>query len=240
MSGRATGWHIKHFPISTPADRNRKLVLLSVADQCNVDGTYSRPGVAALMAAWKFDRATVHRHLAWLIENGWLEEIEKGVGRGNATSYSMPKMVAACNGEVSQPATPPAEKVSQPPAGSVAIPPAARTTPRKRATEEMQPSLDGCAQPAQPAKPIERRVAEKVFERKTPKPAGKHAFVSTMKIATALLAAGWHPQQIEDAMVAASTISIGAVEIELNRRRDQTSTRSVDDARDAPGGRIKL
>lgn len=67
-------------------------------------------------------------------------------------------------------------------------------------------------------KPLEHRIAERVFERKTPRPAGRHAFPSTRQIARSLLDAGWPPQQIENAMVAASTISIGACEIELNRK----------------------
>lgn len=240
MSGRATGWVLKEFPITCVADRNRKLMLLGVADSANPEGEHARPGVQALMDEWAFDRATVHRHLAWLVKEGWLEETDKGVGRGNWTEYRLPKMVAACNQKRSQAATVTPDKGSQPDRESVAIPGSLSSSKTEEKDVVLQPSLDGATQPTQPAKPIERRVAEKVFERKTPKPAGKHAFVATMKIATALLAAGWHPQQIEDAMVAASTISIGAVEIELNRRRGQQSTRSVDDARDAPGGRIKL
>lgn len=79
-------------------------------------------------------------------------------------------------------------------------------------------ALDGLAAPPGEKK-LEQRIAERVFERKRPKPAGKHKFVSTRTIARALLDAGWKAQQIEDAMVAASTISIGACEIELNRKR---------------------
>lgn len=240
MSGKATGFVIEHFPITCQADRTRKLVLICVADAANQYGEHSEPGIPWICAKWGFDESTVKRHLAALVESGWLEVTKPGVGRGNKTEYRLPGMSAESavsppvKGRRKQEKT--AQDSDEKGAGSPELTTYSLTEVNGSDT---QPSLDGVAA-AQPAKPIERRIAERVFERKSPRPAGKHAFPSTMKIAVALLAAGWHPQQIEDAMVAASTISIGAVEIELNRRRDQQPTRSVDDARDAPGGRIKL
>lgn len=205
MSGKATGWALKHFPITTPADRNRKLVLVGVADQANADGTYARPGLASLMAEWKFDKATVIRHLNWLTDNGWLEVIEKGLGRGHATSYSLPKMVAHYAEKGSQAATVPEPERSQPDPGKVAIGDPALSL----STEE---NYEGPPTPA--PKPLERRIVERVWERKNPKPATP--FVAVVKIARKLLDAGWEPQRIEDAMVAVPTISIGWLEGNLN------------------------
>lgn len=94
MSGKATGWVLKHYPVTQSSDRTRKLVLLSVADAANQYGTYARPGLAVVCQEWAFDKTTVIRHLNALVEDGWLEVIEAGRGRGHATVYALPRMVA--------------------------------------------------------------------------------------------------------------------------------------------------
>lgn len=133
MSGRATGWVLRFFPITTAADRNRKLVLLGVADAANQYGRGARPGIQAIMAEWSFDKATVIRHLNWLKENGWLTETHKGRGRGDASIFDLTKMVADCDPsddlKTSQSATDNSQERSQSGPGKVAIGQGLTTSP---------------------------------------------------------------------------------------------------------------
>lgn len=242
VSGRATGWVLRHFPITTPADRNRKLVLIGVADAANQYGKGARPGLAVLGAEWSFDRSTVIRHLNWLKEHGWLEETHKGNGRGDASIFDLPKMVADCDPseseEESQTATLPPAKRSQSRARKVAksVSPTSSSTVENNGKETPELELESTP----PPKPIEKRIAERVWERKNPKPATK--FIAVVKIARTLLDAGWKPQQIEDAMVSVRTISVAWVEGELNKSHERpgAASRTVDEDRDSPGGRIAL
>jgi len=92
VSGNVVAWVFAHFPITTEGEsassaRSRKLVLSEVAESANRDFENAHPGIAAICAHWGFGRSTVIRHLNWLVEDGWLEVTEPGVGRGNATIY---------------------------------------------------------------------------------------------------------------------------------------------------------
>jgi hypothetical protein len=83
MSGICTGWVLKH----GPRDPRMRLVLIAIADAANRDGEHAHPGMAAVMDAAVSSERTVQRHLAKLIDEGWLEIEEDGGGRGKHTVY---------------------------------------------------------------------------------------------------------------------------------------------------------
>lgn len=92
MSGKATGWVLKNFPVLRSEDRTRKLILLSVADAANQYGEHARPGLRVVCSEWGFGKTTVIRHLNALVAEGWLAVTEQGQGRGHVTVYRIPGM----------------------------------------------------------------------------------------------------------------------------------------------------
>jgi len=84
-------------------------------------------------------------------------------------------------------------------------------------------------------------LARRVFAEKRPKPAGKRAFHATQSVATALLDAGWHCDDVFAALIAVPTITTGWCESWLNQHRKQRAVAAVDDAerRAAPGGIVQ-
>lgn len=127
-----------------------------------------------------------------------------------------------------------------------------RSAPRARSDEQAllaleelttQPNPDGLGSPVAPAgadddAPTGRGVAQRVWAARNPKPA--QPFVAVMKIADALIAAGWEPSDIERAMVVVPTISTRSCELELNRDRPRTPSAPIDTERSLPGGRVTL
>lgn len=93
MSGKATGWVLQHFPIERAADRNRKLVLLSVADAANQHGETARVAADVVCEEWGFDEKTVRRHLSDLVADGWLAIEQESRGRGGPKVYRLPGMI---------------------------------------------------------------------------------------------------------------------------------------------------
>lgn len=103
MSGRATGWVLRHGP--TPADVDRqgrpyggrarglRSVLVAVADAANPDGEHAHPGIDNVASAALYGRRQTVNLLAELVAEGWLQIEEVGGGRGMATVYCLPRMI---------------------------------------------------------------------------------------------------------------------------------------------------
>lgn len=71
-----------------------RLVLLTVADAANRDGEHAHPGLAAIVEGSLYGRAHVLATLARLLDEGWLVVEEEGGGRGRATVYRIPGVLA--------------------------------------------------------------------------------------------------------------------------------------------------
>lgn len=82
-----------------------------------------------------------------------------------------------------------------------------------------------------------RGITQRVWERRDKPPA--QPFVAVVKIAQALLDAGWSSTEVEDTMTTVPTISTRWCEAELNRR--QCKPEAIDTDREGPPvERIKL
>jgi hypothetical protein len=263
VSGIATGWVGKHGP--RPGDigadgvpygrevaRSLRAVLAPIADAANAQGERSYPGLTGIMDWTFYSRTHVIKLLQRLAEDGWIRIDEQGGGRGNATVYAVTIMQRRATekecGELTDDETPPpgnrstgAPRNSDVTAQSVHL----RVDPNGCTTEPPNgttaaPELTLLHPPAED-KPLEQMIAERVWEQLNPKPA--QPFVAVRKIAAALLKAGHKAQAIEDAMLAAPTISTRACELVLNRNRRGRAAPSVAPIiteRDGPEGRIIL
>lgn len=66
------------------------LTALALADHANHEGGSIFPTIATVARMTRQDRRTVQRHVRSMIESGWLEVVERGVGRANTTKYRIP------------------------------------------------------------------------------------------------------------------------------------------------------
>jgi hypothetical protein len=99
MSGQATGWVLRY----GPKDRAKRAVLLTIADAANRDGEHAHPGVTAMVEGSLYSRPTVLRHVAEMVEEGWLVIEQQGGGRGRATVYAIPGVKRSQDETVSPP-----------------------------------------------------------------------------------------------------------------------------------------
>lgn len=100
MSGKVTGWVLEHGPHPDHTDRHGvaygararglRAVLVTVADAANADGENAHPGADNVVRGSLYGRRQAGKILAELVEEGWLEVITQGGGRGNATVYRVP------------------------------------------------------------------------------------------------------------------------------------------------------
>lgn len=106
----------------------------------------------------------------------------------------------------------------------------ARATPTVEDQEEPMPSGDGgpvvtdlfgerpAAKSKDPNEEMAARIAKAVCEKKRPKPAGRNAYMGVRSVAIALLETDDHPaRHIYDGMMAAGTITIRSVELEISK-----------------------
>jgi hypothetical protein len=75
--------HGKRFP------RGVRLTLVTILDYANADGENAYPGEERLAADCCVSVRTIQRHIAWLLENGWLIEVKHGRKYGGASVYSV-------------------------------------------------------------------------------------------------------------------------------------------------------
>jgi len=127
------------------------------------------------------------------------------------------------------------------PQGALPIAPQGAPQSRPQARSKEQPVEQPTEQPAAPdVRATARALVKRVWDRCDPKPATP--FIGAAKIAERLLVAGHAEQAVEEAMVAAPTISTGAVELQLNRgaRGGRSPGPKLDTDRDAEAGRLYL
>lgn len=221
MSGNVVAWVYAHYPVLTEVDRNRKIVLSEVAEAANRDFENAHPGVATISAHWGLGRSTVLRHLAWLVDAGWIEVSVPGGGRGRATVYSVTKTVPMRDGLGNGPN---AETVPM-------------DDPKRSHSEPETVPMDGSSPITHPITPLPppaptpkeraRALAKRLFEERSPKPA--QSFVAIVGITERMLNAGHDENALYAAMLAVPTISIGWLEGKLNGPRQRNAKPSAGD-----------
>lgn len=251
MSAEAVGWVWRRSPY-----RGITLVVhLAIADSVNDQNEHELWMRQAVLATkCRTRRATVNEAIAKMVTDGYLELLVEGSGGANRYRFLMPSdapvvydsqpVRARPTRRRTEPAdplpldggarspntgcTPTAQGVRADRTGGVRQ---AYTEPKgTQVTQGEQPPATGSV-----AQPLVKRV----WDRSDPKPATP--FIGAVKIAERLLAAGWPADAVEDAMVEAPTISTGAVELVLNRRKPPArrgAAGPVSARRDAPEGRV--
>lgn len=99
MSGRCTGWVLRHGPRPDDVDRDGeaygqrargyRAVLVTIADAANAEGEHSHPGLEAIVDGSLYGRRQATRILGELEAEGWITVEERGGGRGKATVYTV-------------------------------------------------------------------------------------------------------------------------------------------------------
>jgi len=204
-------------------------VFTALALHANGSGEGARPKVDTIADMLDLSAAQVRRIIGnVLVPAGVVEKKPVVVGGrkvGNAYRLQRPVKPQAHTPIAPQGALPIA------PQGAPQSRPKARS--REQTTEHPKEQTPGPA-----TGPLARELCKRVWDRCDPKPATP--FIGAAKIAEKLLAAGHPASAIEDAMVAAPTISTGAVELQLNRGRRGAQARPIATDRDAPSGRLEL
>lgn len=250
MSAEATAWVWRRSPYKGVAFA----VHLAIADSVNDQNEYElwmRQAVLAVKARTR--RATVNTVLAQMIQDGFLDLLNEGTGGANRYRFRMPvsqpvvfesrpvkHRTATRKAPGPAPELPldgarPADTTCTPSAQGVR----GERAPGVRPARTEQKGTKATTQGENPgAGSIARDLVAAVWERSNPKPATP--YIGAVKIAERLLVAGHTPAAIEDAMVEAPTISTGAVEMALSRRRPARGAAApVKASRDAPEGRVR-
>lgn len=84
MSGRCTGWVLKH----GPRERAMRSVLIVIADAANADGEHSHPGLTTIIESSLYGRSTVLDTLRLLEDDKWIRVSQRS-RRGQATVYDV-------------------------------------------------------------------------------------------------------------------------------------------------------
>lgn len=92
---------------------------------------------------------------------------------------------------------------------------------------------DPAETPEDPNVAMARRLADAVFKNKRPKPAGRNAYMGVRAVALALLEVDHPPRVIYDAMLAAGTITMRSMEVQIARDRPPSRGESRVEEREA-------
>lgn len=240
---------LRNFPVTCSADRTRKLILGEVADAANQVGECAAPGIDTICADWAFDKATVHRHLRALVDDGWIEVTRKGGrGPGSFTEYRIVGMATKGSQDAvlegSQDASLPEAQGSQDSPIRVAGSDSSHYLNGLPGIEEPDahaPARSSKTKKARTPRPNEERaraLTDRVWKAKTPPPV--QPFIAIAKIAERFLDCGHAEVDVERAMCHVPTISFSWVEAEIAKSKKQSPSRVVDDDRDTPSGEVKL
>ncbi len=91
MSGKATGWVLRN----GPAGKGHRAILVAIADEADIYGENARIGWRTIAERTAHSRSRTAEVLRDLINDGWIEIVEPGGGRGNVAVYRLPRAVAA-------------------------------------------------------------------------------------------------------------------------------------------------
>jgi hypothetical protein len=212
-----------------------RLVLLALADEAASDGTVTayKRSQRHLARKTRADRRTVQRALQTLVKLGELEVLEAGDGRDQA-DY---RILLPTLGEGRQSTAPGA--AGSGPTGGNTPPPSSPSNPGPPANHQplaaadadggQLPGIDG-PPPADPTAALARALVRRVYDARTPRPAGK--FVGLAKIAERLLAAGHSVEAVEAAYMATPAFTTAALEFQLNGgRTNGNGSKHTDDGR---------
>ena len=250
MSAGAVGWVFRY----SRAKGSAFIVHLALADSANdMNGNELWMRQAVLAAKARLSRRSVGTALQWLVDEGYLVVLEEGAASGATNLYRLemgpePEPVFTPPGRRMTKAqgaqtlrTPPEQKVHTPPAESAQgvrkdCAPHIGNNPSNTQADTQPPAADAAAS-----------VIHAVYAAKQAAgaPAPAVPFPGLVKIARALLDAGWPAEEIQRAMIAVPTISTRWVEAELQRGRGGGTAgappgRPVDTDREAPTGRLDL
>lgn len=220
-----------------------RLLLLVMANEAASDGSLTayRRSLKHLAKMCNCSVDTVRRQMRELVDLGELTILAAGGGR-QQSDYRLDVVqgVATVPTQGSQPCPPRGSNPATPGVATVP-PPSSPSVPVLPLPTPAAAAAGGAAEGVVAQSKPEHEVARRVWEGKNPKPA--IPFIAVRKIAARFLERGWPPDAIVDAMLEAPTISIGAVELQLNRRRaptrPPTQDRRVDTNRSAPSGLVE-
>ena len=209
-----------------------RLVLLALADVAHDTGEVSayRRSHRVLAAKANVAERSVVRAIAELVELGELVVVERGDGR-RQSDYQIvvpaDRGVTDCHpsdgGSRGDRLSPQGCQVVTPIITSLSIPDVSTPPPAAR----------GRADRPKPS-PEARAVARAVWDGRSPKPATP--FVAFPPIVDRLREAGWSDDAITGAAIAAPTLSIKAIEVQLARGKARGP--KIDTARDVPSGMV--
>lgn len=241
MSVQALGWVFDHERTTSGTDRLVLLALANHASREQVEGAWEAwPGIDLLAReAGIRRRQTVKDALGRLVASGVVSVVVQGAPDGRVRAdrrTNLYRIHPEHGGTVAVlPSGGHGGTPCAPHGGTPAVTTGARL-PCPEPNEEPTTTEPGAAAAAAPD--AATVLVAEVWERADPKPATP--YVAVVKIARKLVAAGWQPDQVRDAMLAVPTISTGWVEAELRKRHRKPPGQQVQTDRARPGGRLAL
>lgn len=249
MSGRCTGWVLRHGPHPDDLDRDGvkygqrargyRAVLLTIADAANADGEHAHPGLAAMCAGALYSRRQVQNIERELVAERWVTITEDGGGRKRATVYtvnmdwrddggsaaervqSLPDDDDGKGATVATETVQPDGQTVQ--SGDETVQPGVHPNGVSNGTSngEPQPPPSGEEDPA-------RALVVAFWEwciangKPTPTLAGRRdgsPFMALVKIVRHLLDAGWSGAEVKHALVGTRAYTTDAITFQLTERR---------------------
>lgn len=247
MSVQATSWVWEH----SQAEGTTLLVLLAVADAANKQGRRSCQSVATVAAMTRVSERTVQRALKSLQESG--ELVASGTDPEYRTVvYDLPKMAAKGDAAMSPSRGDIRGRegdkqdglrvTKQGVEGDTAMshyPSNPTTTPEEHPNAAEASGALFVIQGGEPEKPKDpaRLILDYWWKRQSPKPAGRGAYHSGLRVIQALLVAGHTPKAVQDAACTMGPpLTIARMEIVLGRTSPKGGTMSVNHDHWSNGG----
>ena len=172
-----------------------RAILITIADAANRDGDNARPGMRAIVEGSLYSEGSARRAIGKLVDDGWLEIVERGGGEGHDSVYRV-----LMGREVSQ-----NERLKK----GVSLSEVSQKSLTQMSNNATPVPLIGftdtsCTEEAKPADPLKHSshlLAVLAFEQPV-KPVTRGGFPAVMARIKAELAAGTDAQRIEQAIKA--------------------------------------
>jgi hypothetical protein len=219
-----------------PAKGADRLVLISLAN--HADGAEFECWPSVDLIAWETNLSADHvrRALRSMVKEGWITRSvnaapdERIPGDRRPNLYRIAKAIrprvrvdvlpvrrgskASSNAErVGQSRSPRTRRSPTKPS----VEPSEKTPAAKAAEEEMFPTAPSPPSEADLVKERAREIAQTVWDRKNPKPAGRGAFLGLVSVAHALIEAGHTADAVTAGMLAATPVTIKSVEFAIGQ-----------------------